>query len=73
MIYKVDDRHVPYDEDPVYLKAGVHRIGIKKGRCLAPVLIIACDFQQSSYATISFDFVGGKRYRLTESGEIVEL
>ena len=31
VVYKVDGRYVPYDEDPVYLKAGVHRIGIKKG------------------------------------------
>ena len=73
VIYKVDGRFVPYDENPVLLKAGMRNIGIKRGNCLAPIVTIACDFQPKTFEKIKYKFEGGKSYRLTTDGQIIEL
>ena len=74
IVNAVDGRHVPYHENPVLLKEGMHRIEIKHGHCFAPVLIILCEFQPSTTKTIEQYFLGGRNYRVTVSGdEIVEI
>jgi hypothetical protein len=73
VVRSIDNRIVPFDENPIFVKAGRHEIEIKYGRCFAPVLIIACDAQPAKVITIAYEFVGGKKYRLTPMGTIVEL
>ncbi len=73
IVDKVDGRRVPYDENPVMLTQGMHRIEIRHGHCFAPVLIILCEFQPSTTKVIEQYFAGGRDYRVTVSGaEIVE-
>ena len=73
VVYKIDERYVPYDEDPVFMKAGIHNVSIKVGNCIAPVVTIACDFQPKEYKTFQYEFLGGKRYKLSMSGEVIEI
>jgi hypothetical protein len=73
VVYKVDERYVPYDEDPVFIKAGIHKVSVKVGSCIAPVVTIACDFQPKEYKTIEYEFIGGKQYKLSKSGEVIEI
>jgi hypothetical protein len=72
IIYKVDDRYIGFDEDPIILSAGTHKLSLKIGKCLAPILTIACDFQPKQIKQIEFQFDGGKKYRLTGDGRVFE-
>jgi len=72
VVHSVDGRRVAFNEEPEHIIPGSHAIEMKLGKCLAPVLTIACDLQPSTTANKDFQFVGGKKYQLTLSGEIVE-
>lgn len=73
VIYKIDDRYVSFDEDPVFIKEGWHTVTLKKGGCVTPMLIIFCDFQPSELETIEHEFISGKKYVLNRNGGIDEL
>ncbi|MCG8426310.1 MAG: hypothetical protein MI754_03000 [Chromatiales bacterium] len=71
--YKIDEKLVGLNENPVFVKAGKRKVHIKKGRCIAPVMIIACDFQPKVLSIIEYEFQGGTKYRLTKEGNIVRI
>jgi len=70
IIKSVDGVKVAFDENPVFLSAGTHTVEIRYGRCVAPALIILCEFQPSKTKTVEFNFIGGNLYTLTLNGEI---
>jgi hypothetical protein len=73
IVRSVDNKAVPFNENPTFVKPGRHEVEVKYGRCFAPVLIIACDAQPATVITIDYEFVGGKKYQLTPEGTIIGL
>jgi hypothetical protein len=74
IVQKVDGKHIPYDENPIFISPGTHNIEVKYGHCFAPVLIIMCDLQSSSTKVVEGEFIGGRKYRLDiNNGEIIEI
>jgi len=70
IVKSVDGVKIAFDENPVIVSAGMHTVEIRYGRCIAPALIILCEFQPSKTKTVEYDFVGGKQYSLTLNGGI---
>ncbi len=72
MIHRVDGKLVGLHENPIFVEAGKRKLTLVKGSCVAPIMIVACDFQRKSYSEIEYEFEGGKKYMLTKAGEIVK-
>lgn len=72
MIHRVDGKLVGLHEHPIFVNAGKRKLTLVKGSCIAPVMIIACDFQHKSYSELEYEFEGGKKYMITKDGAIVK-
>lgn len=73
IVNSIDSKSVSFNVNPVFVEPGRHEVEIKYGHCFAPVLIIACDLQPTTALTIEHEFVGGKKYRVTPDGIIIEI